>query len=97
MKTSNFTSVRSLLSCIARQPHVRSFYGHHVGTVESRETECERISGSECKASILCIVFLIYWAGVEPSPLLLRPFVELLYQLWMMDGDDFWAVNGMNE
>jgi hypothetical protein len=26
--------------------------------------------------------------GVEPSPLLLRPFIGLLYQLWMIDGDD---------
>jgi hypothetical protein len=34
---------------------------------------------------------------VEPSPLLLRPFNDLLYQPWMIDGDDYGAVSGMNE
>jgi hypothetical protein len=45
-----------------------------------------------------CDIFLfIYGAGVEPSPLLLRPFISLLYQLWMIDGDDCRAVSGMDE
>jgi hypothetical protein len=39
----------------------------------------------------------MYGAGVEPSPLLLRPFIGLLYQPWMVDGDDCGAVSGMNE
>jgi hypothetical protein len=39
----------------------------------------------------------IYGAGVEPSPLLLRPFSVLLYQPWMIDGDDCGAVGEMNE
>jgi hypothetical protein len=38
-----------------------------------------------------------YRVGVEPSPLLLRPFIGLLYQPWMMtDGDDCGAISGMN-
>jgi hypothetical protein len=43
------------------------------------------------------ISLFIYEAGVEPSPLLLRPFIALLYQPWMIDGDDCGAVSGMNE
>jgi hypothetical protein len=27
----------------------------------------------------------MYWAGVEPNPLLLRPLIGLVYQLWMID------------
>jgi hypothetical protein len=38
----------------------------------------------------------IYGAGVEPSPLVLRPFIGLLYQPWMIDGVDCGAVSGMN-
>jgi hypothetical protein len=34
---------------------------------------------------------------VDPSPLLLLPFIGLLYQPWMIDGDDCGAVGGMNE
>jgi hypothetical protein len=34
---------------------------------------------------------------VEPSPLLLRPFIGLLYQSWMIDGDDCLAIGWMNE
>jgi hypothetical protein len=39
----------------------------------------------------------MYGAGVEPSPLLLRPFIDLLYQPWMIDGDDCGEISGMNE
>jgi hypothetical protein len=39
----------------------------------------------------------MYGAGVEPSPLLLRPFTSLLYQPRMIDGDDCGAISGMNE
>jgi hypothetical protein len=38
-----------------------------------------------------------YWAEVEPSPLLLRQFIGLFYQPWKIDGDDFGAIDGMNE
>jgi hypothetical protein len=35
---------------------------------------------------------------VDPSSLLLRPFVGVLYQPWMMtDGDDCGVISGMNE
>jgi hypothetical protein len=34
---------------------------------------------------------------VEASPLLQRPFIGLLYQCWMIDGDDCGAIGGMNE
>jgi hypothetical protein len=36
-------------------------------------------------------------AGVEPSRLLLRPFIGLLYQPLINDGDDCGAVSGVNE
>jgi hypothetical protein len=39
----------------------------------------------------------IYGAGFEPSPLLLRPVICLLYQPWMIDGDDCGTISGMNE
>jgi hypothetical protein len=39
----------------------------------------------------------VYGAGVQPSPLLLRSFIGLLYLHWMIDGDDCGAVNGMKE
>jgi hypothetical protein len=38
-----------------------------------------------------------YEAGVEPSPLVLRQLIGLLYQPWMIDGDDCGAVGGMND
>jgi hypothetical protein len=38
----------------------------------------------------------VYGAGVEPSPPLLRPFISLLYQPWMIDGDDCGTISGMN-
>jgi hypothetical protein len=35
----------------------------------------------------------VYWTGVEPSPLILRPLIGLLYQLWMtIAGDECGAV-----
>jgi hypothetical protein len=34
---------------------------------------------------------------VEPSPLLLRLFIGLLYQSWMIDGDDCGVISHMNE
>jgi hypothetical protein len=36
----------------------------------------------------LFIILFIYGIGVEPSPLLLQPFIGLLYQPWMTDGGD---------
>jgi hypothetical protein len=40
------------------------------------------------------ILFLMYGAGVERSPLSLRPLIGLLYQPWMTDGDDCGAISG---
>jgi hypothetical protein len=42
-------------------------------------------------------LFQICGAGVEPSSLLLRQFIDLLYQPWMIDSDDCGSVRGMNE
>jgi hypothetical protein len=39
----------------------------------------------------------IYEAEVEPSPQLLQSFIGLLYQPWMIDGDDCGAIGGINE
>jgi hypothetical protein len=40
----------------------------------------------------------LFLSGIEPSPLLLRPFVILLYQPWMIDGDyDYGDIGGMNK
>jgi hypothetical protein len=44
----------------------------------------------------LCFQFICR-AGLEPSPLLLRPFTGLLHQPWTIDHDDCGAVGGMNE
>jgi hypothetical protein len=33
---------------------------------------------------------------VDPSPLLLRPFIGRLYQSWAIEGDDCGAVSGLN-
>jgi hypothetical protein len=33
---------------------------------------------------------------VEPSPLILQPFIELLYQLWIIDGDDCGTTSEIN-
>jgi hypothetical protein len=45
---------------------------------------------------LLFLVF-VYGAGVEPNPLLLRPFIGLLSQPWMIDGDDCGEISGMDE
>jgi hypothetical protein len=37
-------------------------------------------------------VLFIYWAGVEPSPLLLRPHIGLLHQPWLLADDGSEAV-----
>jgi hypothetical protein len=39
----------------------------------------------------------MYGVGLEPSPILLRPFIGLLYHLWAIGGDYCGAVGGMNE
>jgi hypothetical protein len=44
----------------------------------------------------LTIFYLYNWAVVEPGPLLLQPFIGLLHQPWVIDGDDCGAIGGMN-
>jgi hypothetical protein len=39
----------------------------------------------------------IYGVGVRPSPLLLRQFIRVLYQHWMIDGDGSGAISGTND
>jgi hypothetical protein len=46
--------------------------------------------------SRIFIFILIFGAGVKPSPLLLRPFIGLLYQSWMANVDECGAISGMN-
>jgi hypothetical protein len=41
-------------------------------------------------------ISFIYWTAVEPSPLLARQFIGLLYQPLMTD-DDCGAIGGMND
>jgi hypothetical protein len=48
-----------------------------------------------CKELQFLELFAI--AGVEPSQLLLRLFLRLLYQPWIIDYDEYGAVRGMNE
>jgi hypothetical protein len=35
--------------------------------------------------------------GGQPSPLVLRPLIDLLCQPWMIDGDNCGAINGINK
>jgi hypothetical protein len=44
-----------------------------------------------------CFFLFFYGAKVEPSPLLLRPFIGLLKEPWKIDGDDCGAISGTNE
>jgi hypothetical protein len=46
---------------------------------------------------IIYYFLFMYGAGLEPSQLLLRSFIGLLYQPWMIDGDDCGAFSIMNE
>jgi hypothetical protein len=42
-------------------------------------------------------IFFCLWAGVEPSPRILRQLIGLLYQPWIIDGDDRRAISRMTE
>jgi hypothetical protein len=46
-------------------------------------------------SDILLAFLFIYGAKVEPSSQLLRPFIGLLYQPRMVDGDECEAISGM--
>jgi hypothetical protein len=45
----------------------------------------------------LFLLVIYLWFGLEPSSLLLRAFIGLLYQPWMTDGDYCEEISGMNE
>jgi hypothetical protein len=60
------------------------------------QSEVRDIPSKSWKLRIF-LYLLIYGAGAEPTPLLLRQFIGLLYQPWVTDGDDHGAVSGMNE
>jgi hypothetical protein len=44
---------------------------------------------------MFCTIYVCMW--LEPSPLLLRSFIVLLFQPWMIDDDDWGAISGMIE
>jgi hypothetical protein len=41
--------------------------------------------------------YYFLFTGLEPSLTLLRPFISLLHQSCLRDGNDFGAVGGMND
>jgi hypothetical protein len=41
-------------------------------------------------------IIIIYLPGVETRQLLLRLLIGLFYKHWMMDGDDYGAIGGLN-
>jgi hypothetical protein len=55
----------------------------------------KRNSPNGCGVDQFYFILFIYGAGVEPSPLLLQPVIDLFHQPWMMDVNDFGAISGM--
>jgi hypothetical protein len=59
----------------------------------------DRTLRSDIERSFMHLIYyyflFIYGARVEPSPILLQSFIGLLYQPWMIDGDDCGAIGGM--
>jgi hypothetical protein len=43
------------------------------------------------------IYYVNYFTEVVPSPLLLKPLIVLPYQPWLIVGDEYGALGGMNE
>jgi hypothetical protein len=93
------TAIRAEYTCVGQ-----------VCGVYSWDRVCSSSSVSQIRSRCNCKILYFYashsgshyyflficGAGVEPSPLLLRPFISLLYQPWMID-DDCGAISGMNE
>jgi hypothetical protein len=48
-----------------------------------------------CNFIVTSVIYL--WAGAETIPLLLWPFIGLLFPSLLIDGDDCGAVSGINE
>jgi hypothetical protein len=46
---------------------------------------------------MMMMMIITMGVGVERSPLLPWTFIGLLYQPWMIDGDDCGAISGLNE
>jgi hypothetical protein len=57
--------------------------------------KCPLFSVPSCEGIITFFLF-IHGAGVEQSSLLLRPFIGLLYEPWVINYD-YGAINGMNK
>jgi hypothetical protein len=74
------------------------FSGHISRETKGSYSEHLSLNHTNLKTLLKTIYFLfIYGAAVEPSPLLLQPFIGLLYQPWLIDGDDCGAIGGVNE
>jgi hypothetical protein len=56
-----------------------------------------RNNSSDASSWFRSAFLFIYWTGVEPSPLLLRSLVGLLYQSWITDGEDCEGIGGTND
>jgi hypothetical protein len=84
------SSHTALQNCWSRKPRLKA-YGMYPGCRHPNKLHC------------VIHVFQVYWtlsliiygAKVESSPLLLRLFIDLLYQPWMIDADCL-AISGMN-
>jgi hypothetical protein len=49
------------------------------------------------KKQVQNVKLYTFFPGVEPSLVVLRAFIFLLYQPWMIDYDDCGAVSGIND
>jgi hypothetical protein len=85
---SDLRKVRPL-NCSHKVKCILSFHGHQL-CLPHHSDHC-------CSSQNHFISFLFTCgAGVKPSPLLLWPFIGLLYQPWMIEGDDCGAISGIN-
>jgi hypothetical protein len=62
-----------------------------------RPTEITTEARNSSRCTVHIAYLFIYWALIDPNPLLLRPLIGLFYQHWMKDGEDFRAIFGMND
>jgi hypothetical protein len=46
---------------------------------------------------LLLLLSLLLFNGAGVEPITLQPYIGLLYQPWMIDGDDCSEIGGMNE
>jgi hypothetical protein len=71
----------------------------HSGSIKNWEVVwvAAQVAASQIRAPLHAVLLCTYGAGVEPSPLLLRPLIGLLYYPWLTGGDDCGVISGMNE